>query len=48
MPLDVELVVEVAAVEDQVDQEIVAHLEYIRHVAWMYKLHHALLLVCVA
>ena len=47
MPLGVELVVEVAAVEDQVDQEIVVHPEYIRHVEWMYKLHHALLSVCV-
>ena len=47
MPLDVELVVEVAAVEDQVEQEIVVHLEYTKHVEWMDRLHHALLLVSV-
>ena len=45
---NVELVVEVAAVDDQVEQVIVVHLEYTKHVEWMDKLHHALLLVCVA
>ena len=48
MPLDVELVVEVAAVEDQVEQEIVVLLKYTKHVEWMHKLHLALLLVFVA
>ena len=48
MPLGVELVVELAAVEDQVAQAIVVHLKYTKHVEWMDKLHHAKLLVSIA